>query len=1011
MAKLLRPTESAAPNIPPTVLILWIFGGLSFALIVFLFTPFTHNLDDIKVTFQYALAPIVWAFFGVAVWCGFIKRIHPILMVWLIGFLLVTTLATLLGKFPWWHWHEWGFQLTIMAPFFVIAGTASNARRFRNMTLFYFLVACGTAIFGLFHYLGGIGVLLRMLYPDGQPTSSHDPVYTLLFTLRSNGDMLSTILNRDFYAAYVVMIFPVGLALAIDYEDVRARFFFLIMFFLQGLCVLLAFSKDSYIAVAIMVIVFLVLFAIERDWKAVPRRTLLIWGIASAVLFATVLVVLRERLFDNFGLHSMVSVKNREIIWGGAWGIYYDPARPFGDMLKHLFIGAGPGDYYLEFPIYRNPNYHLYEISNVTLSAHNQYLGLLAEEGIIGFVCFMTFLGLLLWYLLREIWRKPKHPLNVYQIALFSAIVGVSIQNITSPGCRWTVCGFNYWYMLGLAVAAVQLTATPAETRRMDRFWEFPPAMKRYLAGGLLVFGIIFMVVSVPFGLIRFNACVNNNEGLIYLNDFSQRCDMLTDPLERYSKYAEDRAFIAETKRLGMRTIQKFEDALRWKPCFITSSYKLAHVYSRLASKDRKRRFILCDSKEQALEWFKKAQATYDELRYYAPDYSEIHFNYGILGLFFYEETSSPDQLHSALIEFERAAEMSNKLAVQQQYREVLTRAGGFVGTSSTKQTQGVALLEGTIKRLYGRMERDPRIEAQISQLRTAIAGGRIADAGGIEREIFDAFDIKVAEHIYQTVQVEYKGIHNEGRQGDMILMGALQDVAQYYVIGEKRYAEAIPVLDALLEFNPENTSFINRLTAASLGAGTPERGLKVLARLIAQNPLNWRARDAAREILEQCARAAAQSKQDAKWFYERALEQSQALEDILDPKKGLVRPDDQTFSKPLTFGEAAWHAGVAAEKLERFTVAFEQYRRGVTVEPTGRYANDCQQGMTRLAPRLGKTASPAGAGAPGTPAAPVGALAPGGGGPAMSSVAPLVTRATPAASGAPVAPAPPKKP
>ena len=61
-----RLTAPASRPIPLSVLILWIFGGVSYTAIVYLFTPFTHNLDDIKVMFQYVLGPIVWGFFGVA---------------------------------------------------------------------------------------------------------------------------------------------------------------------------------------------------------------------------------------------------------------------------------------------------------------------------------------------------------------------------------------------------------------------------------------------------------------------------------------------------------------------------------------------------------------------------------------------------------------------------------------------------------------------------------------------------------------------------------------------------------------------------------------------------------------------------------------------------------------------------------------------------------------------------------------------------------------------------------
>jgi O-antigen ligase len=415
MAKGQRFPEPTAPPIPLSILILWIFGGTAFTGIVYLFTPFTHNLDDIKVTFQYTLAPMVWGFFAVALWCGHIRRIHPAIVLSLSAFMLVMLLATLLAEFPWRAWHDLGYQLTVMAPFLVVVGTATNERRFRNMCLFYFLIGCGTIVFGLFHYFGGIGYVFRQFYPTGVPTGGYGPLYTLLYTLRLNGDMLSTILNRDFYAAYLIMVVPLGVALTIGYQHLRAKLFFLLMFFLGCVCIILAASKDSYMGLFLVLVIFLGLFAARRDWHLVPHVLWAVWIIGGIVVFGTALYVIRDR-FANFGYTVNSSFMSRGVIWGGSLKVFCDLARPLGTFIKFLLVGGGPGAFYLMFPHYRHPDYNLYQISHITIFSHNQYLDLTAEEGILGFITFMFFLGAVIWLVLREAWRKLHHPLNVYLI-------------------------------------------------------------------------------------------------------------------------------------------------------------------------------------------------------------------------------------------------------------------------------------------------------------------------------------------------------------------------------------------------------------------------------------------------------------------------------------------------------------------------------------------------------------------------------------------------------------------
>ncbi|KPL08849.1 hypothetical protein AMJ85_07675, partial [candidate division BRC1 bacterium SM23_51] len=842
--------ETTAPVIPLSVLALWIVGGISFGLIVYLFTPYTHNLDDIKVTLQYVLAPIVWGLFAVALWFGHIRRIHPAIVLPLFAFMLIMLAAAIVGMFPWRAWRDIVFQLTIMAPFLVVAGTCTNERRFRNICLYYFLIGCGTVFLGLFHFWGGVGLIFQRVYPLGQPEVANDALFTLLNTLSQNSDMLSTILNRDFYPAYLLMIIPLSVAMALDYRDWRAKVFFLLMFFLMCMCIVVAFSKDTYTALLFMFVLFAVLYAGPRGWRTAPRQVLWVWAVAGLIIFASLLFGVRTR-FYNLGWSISVSVISRKIIWGGAFGILFDTTRSLGASIKHVLLGGGPGSYYLAFPIYRDPDYHLYEISNVTLFAHNQYLDLLCEEGVLGFVAFMVFLGALGWFLLREARRKFHHPLNVYQIALFTALVGISFQNTFSPNIRWTVCGFNYWFLLGLVVAACHLTLSENELRRIDEFFRFPPALRKGIAVAFLVFALLFEAIAIPYGLIRFNAAKNNNDGLILLNGFGDLHDLLSERVVQLRnqmgdpKYGLDAQFRERTEQLregteqlrettrqkGIEAIEKFRRAVTWYPAFVTSYYKLAHLYSRMASP------LLGTSTEQAIEWWKKGEATYDTLAVYAPDYSEIHLNYGILGRVFYGATNEVESLVTALLKFQKAARMSNKIPVQNYYYETLEKAVPLATTSSPIQAETVAVLEQGLRDLNPPGTSEESFERRLGELRDLINAGETQKAGRLEAELFHEMAIRVAERI-PTLE------NRSGLEGAAIITTARWAVANYY-IRKERYGEALPILEVLLDEDPQNTAYLRTWTTAALNAGEPRRHLELCARLIKRNPVDWAVRDA----------------------------------------------------------------------------------------------------------------------------------------------------------------------
>jgi len=938
MAKGQRLPENTAPPIPLSVLILWIFGGTAFAAIVYLFTPFTHNLDDIKVTFQYTLAPMVWGFFAVALWCGHIRRLHPAIVLSLSAFMLVMLLATLVAEFPWRAWHDLGYQLTTMAPFLVIAGTATNERRFRNMCLFYFLIACGTIVLGLFHYFGGVGYMFRMTYPTGVPVGGYGALYTLLYTLNMNGDMLSTILNRDFYAAYLIMAVPIGIALSLSYPDLRSKMFFLFMSFLGCICILLAFSKDSYLALFQIFVVFLALFAARHNWRAVSRPVWYIWIVGGLIVFATTLFVVRDR-FSHFGLTVNCSIVSREIIWGGSWKVFCDIARPLGRFLKFLLVGGGPGAFYLMFPRYRHPDYNLYQISHITIFSHNQYLDLTAEEGLLGFITFMFFLGAVTWLVLREAWRKLHHPLNTYLIVLFASIIGVSFQNIFSPGIRWTVAGFNYYFLLGLGVAGFHLTLTDEERARIDRFYTFPSSLRKAVAGSFLVFALIFQAVSVPYGLAYFNASKNNNDGLILLNDFGNRCDMIASG----SKQAQDPNFGPPTRQLGLATIEQFRRALTWQPDFITSYYKLAHVYSRIAAS-------LAQDREEKLQWWEKAKATYDELKVYAPDYSEIHLNYGILARVFYDISQNPEHLADALREFHKAATMCHRLSVQNYSSDTIGMAAALAATSSPLQAERVAAWERALRDMNPPGTADESFERRLNELRALINAGKTHEAGQLEAELFREMAVNLAERIPTY-------LNSEGSEGETIIRKAHITAVDYYM-SRGQFNRALPALEALVKSEPRNAEWIRMWVAAAIQAGQARRCLELLAHVIERDPTNWAARDAAREVLE------LPGIED----YPASLKQVRALESIItnmekeilelrDPKQGPGLR--QRLGGLPTLPEVHYRIAYALERTNQLADALTYYKLTAEENPGSEWARRADRGSGRIWPKIQQSANP----------------------------------------------------
>jgi tetratricopeptide (TPR) repeat protein len=644
---------------PLSLTVLWVVGAISFVAIVLVFTPFTYMLDDIKQTIQFVMAPIVGALLAVAILCRHTRPVHRWLGITLLAYILLGLLSTLLADFRWLAWQEWAFELTLIVGFATVAFTATTVARFKSFCLFFFLVGCVTIAFGLFHYLGGLGWVFHRLYPrppTGEAASS--PLFALLMTLDRNRLMLSTILNRDFYSAYLVMIAPLAVALCLDSHRLLGCIFYAVAGLLYCLSIVLAQSNDSILALIVMFVLLSVLLA--RNSKArLPSRLWKTWTIGAAVLLVTTLFVFRSH-FAVLPSLLYFAIRSRSILWSGAWHIFCDPSQPRPAFLHHLIVGSGPGGYLELFPYYRNPHYHMWGIAPITQFSHCQSLDLLCERGLLGTIVFAAFLGGILWLLLRQVRRHRDSEIYPYQVALFVATIGISIQNLTSPNIRWTVCGLNYWFLLGLATAAVRLGEPRPDTPLIAHRSSLSTLCGRLAAISFLVAMLVFEALAVPFGLRRFAAAVCNNRGRAKMSDMSLlvgEMGSLPDG-ERKEKYRLKAIECAHAAEADLHR------SLQWLPSFLSSYYLLGNVYGHDAA--------LANDLMKGIELRKRAIETYDRLASLAPEYADIHTGIGLLYQDAFARLHRPEDKQLALAHLEKAALMSTALPGQLLYAHTL---------------------------------------------------------------------------------------------------------------------------------------------------------------------------------------------------------------------------------------------------------------------------------------------------------------------------------------------------
>ena len=195
-------------------------------------------------------------------------------------------------------------------------------------------------------------------------------------------------------------------------------------------------TRGAWLAVAIVCAALLIYYMFKS------KRNLAV-GIIFIALVSTLLVnnskfMHRLDTIDDFNKYQ--SNTERILIWQSAWKMFKD----------YPILGVGLGQY--------TENYQKKYISPQAKEpklghAHNNFMQMLAENGIVGFAGFVTMFGYIIFKNLLA-WFKVK---NVYALMIVSATVCLLLQGFTEYNVGNSAVIKMYWLVLGLLVVLSEL--------------------------------------------------------------------------------------------------------------------------------------------------------------------------------------------------------------------------------------------------------------------------------------------------------------------------------------------------------------------------------------------------------------------------------------------------------------------------------------------------------------------------------------------------------------------------
>jgi len=314
--------------------------------------------------------------------------------------------------------------LSYLCLYFTVIGWVRSQQQMRTVIAVLLLSTVIVALFGIYQALiGGYSDLYFWLHASQKE-------YLLFWT----GRITSFLDHFNTLAGYLHLVLPFALASTLICVTRGLRFLAISCLATATIALILTQSRGG--AFAFGGTILLALFLLARNTKNI--RAL------APTVFLTLIIALPfvAAFSTRFATLEDESGLMRFGFWGAAWGMFQSSP----------FVGVGYGNF---VKLYGDS---LQSLEAGHYDAHNLYLQLLAETGVLGFMVFMALVALALLAAWRQFHCFQSPTDRIVGFAALAAISSVLVHGFTDTLLDLPQCGALFWMILALLVANDQLS-------------------------------------------------------------------------------------------------------------------------------------------------------------------------------------------------------------------------------------------------------------------------------------------------------------------------------------------------------------------------------------------------------------------------------------------------------------------------------------------------------------------------------------------------------------------------
>lgn len=403
------------------------------------------------------------------------------------------------------------------------------------------------------------------------------------FLFQRNLSRISATLGHpNFLAGYLVCTLPLTAGLFLSCRKPRKKYLYALYIVIQSACLFFTLSRAAWASVIVSFVFFGAIYLKYRDihlsFYFTKKKAIFAFLLIGISVTALPSVIKRIPESEIARLTSLGSPSTQNTVW-----IRWLEWKGALQVIKNApIMGNGLGTFSMLFPSNQPP-----EFSSVCVKrdeflrhAHNEYLEIWSEMGILGLGAFLYMLIAAIISGTRLIKFNKNDPSFFWLLGLISGLIGVSFHMLFSVSFRFIVVPLIFWSYLGVINGLIHVRIGKRTV------WELNGA-KRLIFILVSLFLTMFLVFSVTRTFSHFAAERYFYEGLANykagrlqeaLNGMQLALDNCKTKPEIYYKKG-----VLETK-LGMwaEALETYEALEKVHPDFCHTNFNLSLCYLHL---------------------------------------------------------------------------------------------------------------------------------------------------------------------------------------------------------------------------------------------------------------------------------------------------------------------------------------------------------------------------------------------------------------------------------------------